>query len=292
MNELLEQATTEAGNLADQADTASDSIETLLTKASALKEQVTNRGAEARTLLQDLKAALAEAQSGVEGARGRADSSLAGLGTKATEVRADVTGLLEQVKRSLDELEAQKARLQADADTQAQAVEGALSELAEHASDTGEAINQRLVTAVEAITALRSAVETARTELAAKKTAWDQAAQELEEQATEQSANWVDGVQQILADQATAMVEMTNGVVEAHNAAMEDLKEKFALEATNRVADSVLALAQELESLGQNATGEQDTLTQRSDAILGRIRAAVPVIEQLGTALDAAAGRV
>jgi hypothetical protein len=292
MNELLEQATTEAGNLADQADTASDSIETLLTKASALKEQVTNRGAEARTLLQDLKTALAGAQSGVEAARGRADSSLAGLGMKATEVRADVTGLLEGVKRSLDELEAQKARLQTDADTQAQAVEGALSELAEHASDAGEAVNQQLVTAVEAITALRSAVETARTEFAARKAAWDQAAQQLEEQATEQSANWVDGVQQILADQATAMVEMTNGVVEAHNAAMEDLKEKFALEATNRVADSVLALAQELESLGQNASGEQDTLTQGSDAILGRIRGAVPVIEQLGAALDTAAGRI
>ena len=44
-----------------------------------------------------------------------------------------------------------------------------------------------------------------------------------------------------------------------------------------------------------NATSagrEQDTLTQKSDEILGRIRGAVPVIEQLATALDAAAGRI
>jgi ABC-type transporter Mla subunit MlaD len=292
MNELLEQATAEAGHLSDEADSASDAIESLLTKAVALKEQVTNRGEEARTLLQELKAALSGAESGVEAARGRADGSLAGLGTKATAVRGEVAGLLEQVKRSLDDLDSQKTRLQTDADAQAQAVEGALSELAEHASDAGEAINQQLVTAVDAIAALRSAVETARTEFAGKKAAWDQAAQELEEQATEQSANWVDGVQQVLADQGTAMVEMTNGVVEAHNAAMEDLKEKFALEATNRVADSVMALAQELESLGQNAAAEQGTLTQKSDEILGRIRGAVPVIEQLATALDAAAGRI
>jgi len=142
MNELLEQATAEAGHLSDEADSASDGIESLLTKAVALKEQVTNRGEEARKLLQDLKAALSEAESGVEAARGRADGSLAGLGTKATAVRGEVTGLLDQVKRSLDDLESQKTRLQTDADAQAQAVEGALSELAEHAGDASEAINQ------------------------------------------------------------------------------------------------------------------------------------------------------
>jgi hypothetical protein len=292
LNELLEQAAGEAASLSEEADGAAESVDTLVAKGNALKEQVTTKAEEARGLLKTLKEALDQAEEGVTAARGRSDTSLADLGTRAGELRAQVTTLLDQVKRSLDELDSQKTRLQDDADSQAQAVEGALSELSTHANEVAEAIDEQLTNAFSTIVAFRSAVETARMELAGRKAAWDQAASELEAQATEQVGVWMDGIQQLLADQATAMVEMTNDVVETHNTAMEELKERFAVQAREAVSSSLDALATELGNLAQNASEEQGTLTAKSDEILGTVRAAVPVIEHLAGALDTAAGRL
>jgi ABC-type transporter Mla subunit MlaD len=292
LNELLDEAASEAGSLSEEADGASDSVEALLAKANALEQQVTARGEEARRALESLKDALHEAEESVTAARGRSDAGLADLGTRATELRGEVTNLLEAVKRSLDELETQKARLVEDADAQAHAVEGALSELSNHAGDAAEAIEQQLTGAMAAITAFRGAVETARVEFVGRHTAFEEAANELEAQATEQALVFVDGMQHLLADQATAMVEMTNGIVETHNAVMENLKERFAVEAREAVAGSLAALAEELTNLAHNAAEEQGTLTAKSDEVLERVRSAVPVIEQLASALDSAAGRL
>jgi uncharacterized protein YoxC len=292
LNELLDEAAAEAGTLSEEADGAADSVETLVAKANALKEQVTAKGEEARGRLKGLQDALQQAEEGVTAARGRADSSLSDLGTRAVDLRGEVTGMLAQVKRSLDEIEAQKTRLQDDADTQARAVESALGELSSHANDAAEAIDQQLTSAFSTIVAFRSAIEAARAELAGRKTAWDEAAAELEAQATEQALVWVDGIQQLLANQATAMVGMTNDVVETHNAAMEDLEEKFAVVAREAVTSSLQGLADELTNLAQNASEEQGTLTAKSDEILATVRAAVPVIEHLAAALDGAAGRL
>jgi DNA repair exonuclease SbcCD ATPase subunit len=246
LNELLEQAAAEAGELSEEAENTSEVMTQITERATDLVEQVTSKGEEVRQHLRALKDKLAHAEGGVTDARGRADSSLEGLGARASAVREEVGELLEKVKAGLAELETQKARLQDSADTQAQAAEGAFSDLSDHVGDVADAIDQQLVTAHDAITAFRSAVETARTEFTAKKTEWDQAMEKLEEQATEQSLNWADGIHGLLADQATAVVDMTNHLVEVHNTAMEDLKEKFAQEAKAAVANSLQSLREEL----------------------------------------------
>jgi SMC interacting uncharacterized protein involved in chromosome segregation len=288
LNELLEQAAAEAGELSEEAENTSEVVGALTGRAGDLVEQVTSKGEEVRQHLRALKEKLARAESGVTAARDRADSSLESLGTRAAAVREEVGQFMEKVKKGLEELEAKKTQLQDQVDTQAQATEGTFTELSDHVGDLADSIDHELVTAHNTIAAFRSAVETARVEFTAKKAEWDQAMETLEEQATEQSLTWVDGIQGLLADQATAVVEMTNRLVEVHNAAMDELKEKFAQEAKDAVANSLHSLSEELTNLGQNAADEQDELAAKSDQILGKVREALPIIEQITDALRAA----
>jgi ABC-type transporter Mla subunit MlaD len=292
LNELLDQAATEAGNLSAEIDEASDAVDTLVAKANALKDQVTAKGEEARRMLDSLKDALHQAEETLTSARGRADTSLAELGSRAVEVRGGVTRFLEKVKHSLDELETQKTRLVQDADTHAQSVEGALGELSGHMDGVAQAVDQQLTASFASVHSYRGSVETLRQQLVERKMRWDQRADELEAHATEQALVCVDGVNHVLADQSTAMVEMTNHIVEVHNTAMEDLKEKFATEARQAVATSLQALADELANLAQNAGEEKTNLTSKSDEVLGRVRAAVPILENLATTLDGAAAKL
>lgn len=292
LNELLEQAAAEAANLSEEADGASQSVDALLTRATGLAEQVAEKGEEARGLLKALKEALEQAEEGLTAARGRADASLGDLGARATELRGEVTTMLEQVTARLDELEQHKARLQDDADAQAQSVEGALADLSTHTHEAGEAVQAGLTDTSDALIRFRGAVDTARTAFTARRTAWEEAAGELEAQATEQALTWVDGIQHLLADQSTAMVEMTNEVVETHNAVMEDLKMRFAVEAREAVGRSLQVLAEELTNLAANAAEEQGVLGEKSEEILGRVRMVVTVIEHLTAGLETSAGRI
>jgi uncharacterized protein YydD (DUF2326 family) len=292
LNELLDQAAAESGNLSEEADDASDAVEAVVGRADELAEEVTAKGEQARRHLQALKERLSEIAASVSSGRARADSSLETLGTRAAAVKGEVGNLLEAVKRGLDELEAQKARLQADADTQAQAAQGEFTELSNHVGDLGDSLDQELVNAHNTVTAFRSAVETARMEYMQKKAEWDKAMVELEAEATEQSLNWADGLQRLLADQSNAIVEMTNHLVEAHNTAMDELKEKFAVEAKGAVSSSLQALRDELVNLGQNCSAKQDELTAQSDQILGKVREALPVLEQITSVLEPAADRL
>jgi DNA repair exonuclease SbcCD ATPase subunit len=292
LNELLEQAAAESGELTEDAGEASEAIKAVVGRADDLLEEVTSKGETARRHLQSLKDKLSELAAAVTSARGRADSSLETLGTRAVAVKAEVVKLLASVKAGLDELEAEKTRLQNDADTQTQAAQGEFVALSDHVGDLGDSLDQQLVTAHNTITAFRSGVETARMEFMAKKAEWDKAMVELEAQATEQSLNWADGLQELLSGQAKALVESTNHIVEAHNTAMDELKEKFAVEAKGAVAGSLQALRDELVKLGQNASDKQDDLTAKSDQILGKVREAIPVIEQITSVLEPAAERL
>ena len=177
-------------------------------------------------------------------------------------------------------------------DRQAEALEGAFGELTTQVNEAAEALGQELTAAASTIDALRSAVDTARAAFGGKKGEWDHAVEELEAAVLEQSHNWVDGVQQLLADQATALVDLVNDVVDTHNSAMEELKEKFTAQATLAVGAALRELRAELVNLGQNASQEQDALTAGSDQMLAKVRDALPVLERLSAALDTATDRL
>ncbi len=292
MNELLEQAAAEANDLAGDATEASQAVQALLAKAGALKDEVRGRGTQARQALASLEEVLGAAQGAVVAARGRADSSLANVAQRAGAVREDVAALLARVKGSLEELDAQKGRLVDAVDDEAEALEGAVGVLTTHVNDAAESLNRQLLTAAATIDALRSAVDAARAGFAGKKGEWDHAVEALEAEVLEQSHNWVDGVQKLLADQATALVDLTNDVVDAHNTAMDDLKEKFTMDAPVAVVMALRGLTAELVSLGQNASEEQDALSSQSEQVLAKVREALPLLERLATALDTATERL
>ena len=135
-------------------------------------------------------------------------------------------------------------------------------------------------------------MDAARAEFAGRKGEWDHAVEELEAEVLEQSHNWVDGMQKLLADQATSLVDLTNDVVDAHNTAMDDLKEKFTMDAPVAVVMALRGLHAELVNLGQNASEEQDALTDRRTRCWRRCARRCPLLERLSAALDTAAERL
>jgi hypothetical protein len=96
----------------------------------------------------------------------------------------------------------------------------------------------------------------------------------------------VRAIQELLVDQTKAMIEMANGMIERHNQSMEHLKQKFTEEAANQVAASIEPLQEKLESLVELADNKKGELSARSEEALQRVRAALPVLEELKTAFE------
>jgi hypothetical protein len=90
----------------------------------------------------------------------------------------------------------------------------------------------------------------------------------------------------VLADQTTAMVDMANRALVKHNETMEALKTAFATEAAHQVAASIQPLQDSLEMLGQRAGEQGAAISARAEDALDRVRAALPVLEELKAAFE------
>ncbi len=88
------------------------------------------------------------------------------------------------------------------------------------------------------------------------------------------------------AGQTHGILNLANRMITDHNQAMEALKQKFAAEAAQDVANAIVPLQQALQRLGELAISESSTFKTRSEEVLQRVRAALPVLEGLKTAFE------
>jgi chromosome segregation ATPase len=286
MNELLEEAAVQCGALSDELDGAVSGIDGMVRRATELWETVARGGEQLQSRLRQLGERLDSAETALEGARAEAVGDLDRLATQAEAVRASVGELLGHVREGLEELEQLEGRASETIDEQAQAVATDYGDLGQRVQETQEAISTQLGEAGQALEAFRDAIVAARTELAQKRDRCQDELDDLETTAQEQTRAWVAGLQSVLADQTTAMIDMTNRMLDHHNATMEAVKTKFATEAALQVAASIQPLQNSLEALGELAAARATELSARSEESLQRVRAAVPVLEELRRAFE------
>jgi chromosome segregation ATPase len=286
LNELFEEAAGQCSALSDELDDTVAGIDTMVGKAGEVWETVSRGGEQVRRRLQQLTDRLEAAEAALERARTGAVGEIDDLATRAESVRTEVGELLGHVREGLEALEQLETRLSDTIGDQVQAVGTDYSDLAQRVQETQDTIATQVQEAGQALVQFRDAVDAARGELATKKDTWSEALDQLETTAQEQTRAWVEGLQSVLADQTTAMIDMANRMLVKHNDTMEVLKTKFETEAAAHVAASILPLQDSLEKLGELATSRGGELTARSAEALQRVRAALPALEELRHAFE------
>jgi DNA repair exonuclease SbcCD ATPase subunit len=289
LNELFEEATTRSRELADAADEAMTTIDGLVEKAEGLSQRVQDEGSEACGHLRDLAQRMEEAEGELETSRGQAESALEALAGKATDLKTEVGELLEQVKKDMAELEAHQDRLDDSLDTQTSSAQADLTELARKTQEAQAEAGRHLQEAGDALDAFRSALSAARDEFAQKYQALGTALEALETHAHEQVQAGYEAMDALLADQAKAMTETANTMVDRHNQTMQHLKQRFVLDAPQKLAAALAPLESALEQLGTTAAGRQQTLSARAQELAQAASLAVPTVEQIRAVLESTA---
>jgi DNA repair exonuclease SbcCD ATPase subunit len=261
MNELLEEAEGQCSALSDELDTAVAAINQVESRADSLHEHAVRGATQVKSRLQALTDRLDAAESALEGARQEAVADLDALAEQAAALRTDVSDLMLHVREKLDELQDQQGQLDQAMNESMQAVGTDVSDLGIKVQETQQSIATQLQEAGQAL-------------------------DELESTAQEKTREWVGALQTVLADQTTAMVDMANRALVKHNETMEALKESFATQAAHQVAASIQPLQDSLELLGQRAGEHGAAITAKAEEALGRVRAALPVLEELKAAFE------
>ena len=288
MNELLEEAAAKAKDLSEEASDWIDALKKMLDKAGDLSERLGDEGREASAHLNVLTTKLEQAAGKLESAAKGAGSELDDLGQKAENLETDIGELVERVKKDLDELEEQKGRIRDSVDTQFHSMGSEVSELGQQILEREAATNQHLADAQKSIGEFRQFVEKARGELAQKQAQWVGGLSEVWSEADKRTQAWVNALSGVLADQTTAMVEMANHMIGKHNEVMEGLKQKFAVQAKNEVANSLDPLRVALEAVRDLCDDYKDDFGERSQQILDRIGKAMPLIADISVSLQTA----
>jgi DNA repair exonuclease SbcCD ATPase subunit len=288
INELFEQAATLAADLTDTADEAAETIEEVVDRAGDLAQRVASEGEEAGRLFKELTARLEQAEQELADARERAKAGFDALAGKAGTVGETVAELLNGVKDTLAGLEAQREKLDGDLDTRGETASRDFEEFTRKVQELEAATGQQLEQAGEDIGAFRTAVEAARDELAGRKSEWLHGLEELQTSVMESVKTWASGMMGLLGGQTETMVGLANHAIDRHNETMEELKQLFTEQAVAEVTGALEPVQDALTKLGELAVARQGDLTGAAGQIVGKVQAALPVLEQIRTALAAA----
>jgi chromosome segregation ATPase len=281
LNELFEEAAGRAQDLSQDASEAIQSIQKVVSAARDLSETLDAQTQRAAAALRAVADKLDEAEGHLESEVGDAGNELDALATRAAAVREEVAGVLEQVKEALEKLDQKRQESQDQVDASLQAAASDVADLGEEVQESGKGLGEHLDVATEKVAELRTAVTQARTELQAKQAQWTTALNELALTARSETEFVGKGVVELLNRQSTALLDLGNHVIDTHNDVMDALTLKYTKDATERLAKPLEALTTKLEALGELSGNAKEALGDEADALLGKVAAALPLIEQV-----------
>jgi chromosome segregation ATPase len=281
LNELLEQAVSEAEGLSQEAAHAQETVERLLQLATSLEAAVETGGAEARARLEQLSLRLSEAEAELAqecaGARGglqqvehasldlrervlgflgEARSDLTALRSERDELKAEFEERGEQASQGISRSAARVRDLEAAAEARLQGARQEIASFTRLVDDAREAMAQRREALVGQIRAIE---EGARTRLEYLMQTYDLMAQQVQEQVADLSATLAS-----LAEQVSAGVARRLGqdAVDALHAAVEPLTDAIAA----------------IDDLARRTRRSSD---ERFDQIAGRVEDVTNTLERL-----------
>ena len=289
INELFEEGVTGCRALADAADEAMNIVDATAKAAESLAQRVEDEGKEACQHMRELVSRLEQVEGELSACRGQAEGALEGLAARAGELKGEAARLLERVTKSIQELDPRKDRLDTALETDVASVQHEFQDLAQKTHGAGIHEQEQVQRAATTIAALRTAIETAREGLGHRQEAWTAAAQGLESAVHEQVTASVAGLQALLSRQAAAMVQMANAMVDQHNQAMAAIRHGFEEQAPRELAAALQPLEHALEHLGADAGQRGQALSSRAAELEQWTDQALPLLETIQAAVEAAA---
>lgn len=286
LNELLQQAVSEAEGLSLEAAHAQETVERLLRHAAALEMTVDAGVSETRLRLEQLSVRLneAEAELAQEGAHAR--SSLQVVESSSGEVRERVLEFLQEARADLGALRAERDELRAEVDQRGdQAAEG-IAHAGQRVRELEAAAEARLLQARQEIAAFRGLVDDGRAAVTERRNALLLQMRQLEESGRARLAyvaQTYDTMAQNVQEQAADVQAM-----------LKSLSEQVAGGVARRLGqDAVAALQQSCEPL-QQAIAELDTFGRRTrsdsderfDEIADQVEKVTGILERLRRPLE------
>jgi chromosome segregation ATPase len=289
INQLFEEGITRSRELSDAADEAMRAIDEMATEAEELAQRVDTEAAEARQHIRDLVGRLERSEGALETAGNQAETSLTGLAGASAELATEAVSLLDRVKKSLAELDGRRDTVEANLTTRMTAAQDDVNELATRTQAAQTDVEEDVQAVAKAVSDFREAIDNLRAEFAQKQQAWATAADELESETFTHADAWTGGLSDLLERQSTALVEAANAMVDEHNDAMDRIKARFVEQGPLDLAEAVAPVESALGELGQAAEDREQGLTAEAGQMSQWAEAAVPLVDGLRTALDAAA---
>jgi hypothetical protein len=286
LNELLEQAVSEAEGLSQEAAHAQETVERLLRQASALEMTVDAGVSETRLRLEALSVRLneAEAELAQEGTNTR--TSLQVVETSSGELRERVLEFLHEARADLGALRAERDELRAEVEQRGgQASEG-IARAGQRVRELEAAAEARLLQARQEIASFRGLVDDGRAVVAERRNALLVHMRQLEEGARAR----VEYVSQTYDTMARTVQEQASDV----QAALKSLSEQVAAGVTRRLGqDAVEALQRSCEPL-RDAIEELDAFGRRTrsdcdkrfDAIADQVEKVTSLLERVRRPLE------
>jgi len=289
INELFEEGITRSRELSDAADEAMRAIDDMAKEAEELAQRVDAEAAEARQHIRDLVSRLERSEGTLEGSSNEAEGALTGLAGKSAELATEAAALLDRVKKSLADLDGRRDQVESDLTTHMTASQDHVTDLADKTQAAQTSVEEDLQQVAQALADFRTAIDTARSELGQKQEAWAKAADELESEAYTHADAWTTGLSDLLERQSTALVEAANSMVDEHNAAMDNVRSRFVEQGPRDLAEALAPVETGLAELGQVAEDREQALTGEAGQMAQWAESAVPMVDALKAALDAAA---
>jgi archaellum component FlaC len=286
LNELLQQAVSEAEGLSLEAAHAQETVERLLRQASALEMTVDAGLSETRLRLEALSVRLneAEAELAQEGANTRA--SLQVVETSSGEVRERVLEFLHEARADLGALRAERDELRAEVEQRGEQASEGIERAGLRVRELEAAAEARLLQAKQEIAAFRGLVDDGRAAVTERRNALLIHMRQLEEGARAR----LEYVSQTYDTMARTVQEQASEV----QAALKSLSEQVAAGAARRLGhDAIEALQRSCEPL-RDAIGELDSFgrktrqecDKRIDGIADQVEKVTAVLERLRRPLD------
>jgi len=285
LNELLEQAASEAVRLTEEVQAAGEVVDATADRAGSLASGAIGETENACGRLNVFGEALGTADQHLESViQQMVKPALEHVDKSGQEVRAKASHLLEMIRSDLHAFEQEREHMRSDLEKRLQGTHEQFDEVAQAHQKLQATAQERAEAARNAVLELRTAVEQGREQIATAQQAWTAGLDQIEATARAQSAAFVTAVGTLLEDQTTALIGLANAMVTAHNHAMVDVRKKFTEEVPARLEKAAETLTETMDRVRQACEDRTEPVETRTKAVRDAVTAARSALESLRTA--------
>lgn len=281
LNELLEQAVSEAEGLSQEAAHAQETVERLVQLAASMEAAVETGAGEARARLEQLSLRLSEAEGELAQESAGARAGLQQVEHASLELRERVLGFLGQARADLTALRAERDELKAEFEERGAQASAGIARSAARVRDLEAAAEARLAGARQEIAGFTRLVDDAREAMTQRREALVAQLRAVEEGARARLDYLMQTydlmaqqVQEQVADLSTALASLAGQV-------SDGIGRRLGRDAVDAMQAASEPLSDAIAALDELARRTRRAADERFDEIGGRVEDVTNVLERL-----------